>query len=128
MEGAHAQSLLEAAIIPALSGFLLCLGVIVFSAWKPAPRPPAWTPLARAHVRLLIRRTLALAAAGYAVFLLIVLVFSELLQHEPEGLSTAWWSAPFLLGLTLPVWIGLTWAFDRRAHARGATRPGARHR
>ena len=118
MEGAHAQSLLEAAIIPALSGFVLCLGVIAFSAWKPAPRPPSWTRLDRPHARLLIRRTLGFALAGYAVFMGIVLLFSELLQHEPEGLATAWWGAPFLLGLALPVWIGLTWAYDRHARSR----------
>lgn len=47
-----------------------------------------------------------------------MLVFSELLQHEPQGLATAWWSAPFLPGLALPVWIGLTWAFDPRARGR----------
>ncbi len=113
MEGEHAQSLLEAAIIPALAGFLLCLGVILFTAWKPAPRPPVWTPLNRTRVRLLVRRTAGLTLAGYAVFLLIVLVFSELLQHEPEGLATAWWSAPFLLAIAVPVWAGLVWAFDR---------------
>ena len=115
MEGEHAQSLLEAAIIPALAGFVLCLGVIAFTAWRPAPRPPAWTPLDRRRTALLTRRTLVLTAAGYAVFMLIVLVFSELLQHEPEGLSTAWWSAPFLLAVAVPVWALLTWAFDRHA-------------
>lgn len=119
MEGQHAQSLLEAAIIPALAGFTLCLGVISFTAWKPAPRPPAWTPLDRRRAVLLARRTLGLTLAGYAAFLLIVLVFSELLQHEPQGLSSAWWSVLFLLAIALPVWIFLTWAFDRRARRRG---------
>lgn len=113
MEGEHAQSLLEAAIVPALAGFLVCLGVILFTAWKPAPRPPAWTPLNRARIRLLVSRTAGLALAGYAVFLLIVLVFSELLQHELEGLATAWWSAPFLLAIAVPIWVGMAWMFDR---------------
>jgi hypothetical protein len=118
VEGQHAQSLLEAAIIPALAGLLLCLGVVAFTAWRPAPRPPAWTPLDRRRTALLARRSLGLTLAGYAVFMQIVLVFSELLQHEPQGLSSAWWSAPFLLAIALPVWIALTWAFDRRARRR----------
>ena len=118
MEGQHAQSVLEAAIVPALAGFALCLGVIAFTAWRPAPRPPTWTPLDRRRTAMLAPRTLALAGAGYAVFILIVLVFSELLQHEPEGLATAWWSALFLLAVALPVWAALTWAFDRHARRR----------
>ncbi|MGE5226033.1 MAG: DUF6256 family protein [Planctomycetaceae bacterium] len=118
MEGQHAQSLLEAAIVPALSGFALVVGVIAFTAWRPAPRPPAWAPLDRRRAALLVRRTAGLVLAGYAVFLLIVLVFSELLQHEPQGLPSAWWSGPFLLTIAVPVWVLLTWAFDRLARRR----------
>ena len=32
MEGQHAQNLFEAAIFPALSGFLLCFGVVLLTA------------------------------------------------------------------------------------------------
>jgi hypothetical protein len=124
MEAQHAQSIWEAAIIPALSGFLLCVGVILFSVWKPAPRLPAWRPLDAARRRLLVRRSAALVAMGYGTFLLIVLVYSELLQHEPEGLPLAWWSGLFLLACAVPVWIALTWIVDRRAGVQQEKRAG----
>ena len=118
MEGQHAQNLWEAAIFPALSGFVLCAGVVLFAAWKPAPRPGPWIPLDRGRLIALVRRSAVLIAVGYATFLGIVLVYSEWLQHEDLGMETAWWSGLFLLGVALPVWALLTWAFDRWTRRR----------
>jgi hypothetical protein len=117
MEGQHAQTLAEAAIIPALSGFLLCLGVILFNAWHPVPRPGPWTPLTPGRRRRLIRDSVRLVAWGCLAFFGVVLVFSVILQHETNAWS-ALWSAPFLLAITLPVWILLTRIADRRARHR----------
>ena len=115
MEGEHARNLWEAAVFPALSGFVLCAGVVLFAAWKPAPRPGRWVPLDRVRTRSLVRHSAGLICAGWAVFMLIVVVYSEWLQHEILGMETAWWGGLFLLGLALPTWVALTWAFDRRS-------------
>ena len=115
VEGEHATSLWEASILPAMSGFVLCAGVVLFAAWRPASRPGPWVPLDRARTRSLVRHSAALIGAGWAVFMLIVLVFSEWLQHEPLGMETAWWGGSFLLGLALPTWVALTWGYDRRS-------------
>jgi hypothetical protein len=112
MEGQHAQSLFEAAIFPAVSGFVLCLGVILFTAWRPAPRPNAWRALTAERRRQLVIRTTRLVIAGFVACL--VLFYSVILQHEPEAVS-ALWGIPFLLALTLPSWLLLTWLADRRA-------------
>jgi TRAP-type uncharacterized transport system fused permease subunit len=114
MEGQPGQSLMQAAIIPALSGFLLCLGLIGFAAWRPAPRPGPWRQLTPARRRRLLAHTARLLLAGYAAFLAIVLVYSVLLQHESEA-SSAPWGVLFLLAITLPVWALATWRVDRRA-------------
>jgi hypothetical protein len=114
MEGQHAQTLAEAAIIPALSGFLLCLGVILFNAWHPVPRPGPWTPLTPDRRRRLIRDSVRLVAWGCLAFFGVVTVFSVILQHETNAWS-ACWSAPFLLAITLPMWVALTRLADRRA-------------
>jgi peptidoglycan/LPS O-acetylase OafA/YrhL len=118
MEGEHARNLWEAALLPALSGFVLVAGVVLFAAWKPARRPGPWRPLDRSRTRSLIRHSAALVATGWAVFMLIVLVFSEWLQHEEQGMETAWWSGLFLLALALPTWVAFTWVFDRHARHR----------
>jgi hypothetical protein len=115
MEGEHARNLWEAAILPALSGFVLCAGVVLFAAWRPAPRPGPWRPLDRARTRALVRGSALLIVAGWAAFMLIVLVYSEWLQHEALGMETAWWGGVFLLAIALPTWVVLTWAFDRRS-------------
>jgi hypothetical protein len=114
MEGQHAQNLLEAAIIPALSGFVLCLGVIAFAAWRPAPRPGPWRLLTPERRRRLLVRTTRLLLAGYLAFLAIVLVYSVMLQHEPQAVSAPW-GVPFLLAITFPIWVLLTWIADRLA-------------
>jgi glycerol uptake facilitator-like aquaporin len=124
MEGEHARNLWEAAIFPALSGFVLCTGVVLFAAWRPAARPGPWQPLDRVRTRSLVRHSAALVASGWAVFMLIVLVYSEWLQHEDPGMETARWSGLFLLAIAIPTWVVMTWAADRRARSRG--RPSAR--
>ena len=115
MEGQHAQNLWEAAIFPALSGFVLCAGLVLFAAWRPAPRPGPWIPLDRHRLMVLVRRSALLVAVGYGTFLVIVQFYSEWLQHEPNGFETAWWSGLFLLGVAIPIWAVLTWVRDRRA-------------
>ncbi len=107
----------EAAIIPALSGFLLCLGVILFNAWHPVPRPGPWTPLTPDRRRRLIRDSVRLVAWGCLAFFGVVTVFSVILQHETNAWS-AFWSALFLLAITLPMWVALTRLADRRARHR----------
>lgn len=114
MEGEHARDLWEAAIFPALSGFVLCTAVVLFAAWRPAPRPGPWRPLDRVRTRALVRGSALLIGGGWAAFMLIVLVYSEWLQHEALGIETAWWGGPFLLAVALPTWIVVTWAYDRR--------------
>jgi hypothetical protein len=109
MEGQYAQNVFEAAIIPAATGFVICASVLLGGVLRPVPRPHPWRPLAGRR-RLAIARTLRLFGAGYLAFLLIVLVYSHLLQHEPTALSSAAWGAPFLMAITTPVWIGLTCA------------------
>lgn len=118
MEGEHARSVWEAAILPALSGFVLCAGVALFAAWRPAPRPGPWRRLDRARAGALVRGSALLIGAGWAAFMLIVLVYSEWLQHETLGMETAWWGGLFLLAIALPTWVVLTWAIDRRARRR----------
>ncbi len=121
MEGQYAQNVFEAAIIPAVSGFLICASVLLGGVLRPVPRPRPWVPLAGRR-RLAVIRTLRLLAAGYLAFLTIVLLYSHLLQHEPTALSSAVWGAPFLMAITAPVWVGLTWAASLAARRRAATR------
>jgi len=71
--------------------------------------------LDRARIRSLVRRSDGLISAGWAVFMLIIVIYSEWLQHETLGMETAWWGGLFLLGIALPTWVALTWAFDRRS-------------
>lgn len=123
MEGQHAQTLWEAAILPALSGFLLCAAAVLFAAWRPASPLEPWRPLNRGRLARLFRGSVILVGAGYGAFLLIVLIYSEWLQHEPNGLETAWWSGVFLLGVAVPVWAGLTWFLDRRVRRKQGRHP-----
>jgi hypothetical protein len=118
VEGEHARNLWEAAVFPALSGFVLCAGVVLFAAWKPAPRPGPWVPLDRVRTRSLVRHSAGSICAGWAVFMLIVVIYSEWLQHETLGMETAWWGGLFLLGLALPTWTVFTWAYDRWSRRR----------
>jgi peptidoglycan/LPS O-acetylase OafA/YrhL len=123
MEGEHAQTIWEAAIIPGLSGFLLCLGVVLFARRRPASRPPPWRPLDAERRRLLVRAVARLAAAGYATFLLIVLLYNDVLQHSPDGVPLAAWSGLFLLATAAPAWALLTWIEDRRSRRRARDDP-----
>jgi hypothetical protein len=118
MEGQNAQTIWEAAIIPALSGFLACLGVVLIAWLRPAPPLQPWRPLDAARRRSLVRSMMRLAAAGYAVFLIVVLLYNDVLQHAPQGVPLALWSGLFLLAVAAPVWALLTWLEDRRARRR----------
>jgi hypothetical protein len=114
VEGQHAQTLFEAAILPALSGFVLCLGFVVIGGLRPVGRPGPWSPLTRERRLLLVRSVARLALFGSVVFAAIVLCYSVLLQHEPRAESAAW-GGLFLLGVAAVAWIALTAMVDRRS-------------
>jgi hypothetical protein len=122
MEGQHAQTLWEAAVVPAVSGLLVTLGVVLLTARRPAPRPPPWARLGSDGRRALLVDTARRLLAGYLTCLLVVLVYSRLLQHDDTALTSAATGIPFILLLASPAWVVLSWCSGRcrQRRRRGA--------
>jgi hypothetical protein len=111
--------MLQAAVIPALTGFLLIMAMILLTRRRPVGRPAPWTPMDRARVRAMTRSVAGLALVGYAIFVAIVLLYSVLLQGKhDDSLSTAVWGAPFLMAVAVPAFALFTWIADRAARRR----------
>lgn len=101
------------AIAPAGAAFALVALVVVYGATHPAPRPPRPPRLTWRRLWSLLGYLALLGTGGYAVLLLVVLVFSVWLLGDAAALRSAAWGAPALLAIAVPVFAALSWLEDR---------------
>jgi len=127
------STLLRQDVIHVLSGYLVVMAML-FSRRAPARRRAepvgtgpvlrGWPPTWRGLVRYLINT----AIGGYAVFLLIVVVFYFILGGEGFGfirdaLTGGVWLS---LGLAVPCLLAIAWIEERLARWRSGARQGHR--
>ena len=110
--------LLRRVIAPVAAAFLTLSGMTLFAARFPAPRPPR-SPAVRSgrDLRRLLRSFAVTAVGGYLTFLAIIIVFSVGIVGDTDALRSAAWSGPFLICVSLPVFVALA-AGPRRAGRR----------
>lgn len=101
------------AIAPAGAAFALVAVVVVYGATHPAPRPPAPSRLTLGRLGAMLGYVALLGVGGYAVLLLVVLVFGLWLFGDARALRSAAWSGPFLLAVATPAFAALSWLEGR---------------
>jgi len=101
------------AIAPCAAAFALVATIVVYGASHPAPRPPRPPRLTGQRLGSMLAYLALLGVGGYAVVLLVVLVFSVWLLGDTRALRSAAWSAPFLLAVAAPVFAALSWLEGR---------------
>ncbi|HEX6231191.1 MAG TPA: DUF6256 family protein [Actinomycetota bacterium] len=101
------------AIAPVAAAFALVAVLVLYGSAHPVPRPPTAPRLTVGRLGSLLRYVALLGAGGYAVVLLVVLVFSMWLLGDPGALRSAAWGTPFLLAVATPVFAALSWLEGR---------------
>lgn len=101
------------AIAPAGAALALVALVVLYGAANPTPRPPRPSPMTGAGAVRMLRYIALLGVGGYAVLLLVVLVFSVGLLDDPGALRSAAWAGLFLLAVASPVFLAFSWVEGR---------------
>lgn len=101
------------AIAPTGAAFVLVAAIVVYGATHPTPRPPAPSRLTPHRLAGMLRYVALLGLGGYAVLLLVVLVFGLWLFGDVGSLRSAAWSGPFLLAVATPAFVVLSWLEGR---------------
>lgn len=104
-------------VAPLVVAFVLFLGIAANSVRLPAARPVRATQ--RASLGAFALALLRTVAAGYAVFLAIVLVFHVLLAGERAAIANALKKGSLLaFFVVVPAFVALSWAERAFAHRR----------
>lgn len=107
--------MLRGIVAPVLAGFVFCSTAALYSARRPAARPPASRAVrSLADLGRLLRYIAVTAIGGYVILLAIVLVFGVLIIGEMGALWSAALGTLFLLAVAIPAFVLLSWAFGRR--------------
>jgi hypothetical protein len=101
------------AIAPVAAAFALVATIVAFGATHPVPPTPGPSRLTPRGLASMLRYVALLGVGGYAVVLLVVLVFHVWLLGDAGALRSAAWSVPFLLSVAAPVFAALSWLESR---------------
>lgn len=95
-------------VAPLVAAYLLFLGIVACSVRRPqAPRREAVADRGRGRM---LRRLLPTVVGGYAVFLLIVLVFHFVIAGERGAMTSALTGGSLLaIGVVIPAFVLLSW-------------------
>jgi hypothetical protein len=103
-------------VAPVASAYLVCALLVLAALRWPAPQSRRSRSLRTARdLRHWFRNLAVTTVGGYVVLLVIVFVFSVLIVGQSGALWSAAWSSLFLLAVSTPVFLALSWASGRRS-------------
>ena len=97
-------TVLRQALPPLVAAYVAFVAMVVVARRHPVPR----RPVSGRNVQPHLAETVRAVACGYAVFLVIVLIFHVWLAREPEAFSSAIFGGAFLAAIALLAALALT--------------------
>ncbi len=108
------MNLLRQAVVPAGAAYGLIVIAVLYASQRPVARPGSSGRLTRAALPSLLRHVAVTAAGGYAALLAVVFVFHFLIVGDRSAMASAAWGGAFLLAVSVPLFVLLTWLEGRR--------------